>query len=161
MDPEIKIDPRDDHPSGLKPIASHPFFCSNKNVNHQTDALKELHGTPEKPIDIEDKRPRKYVNWEYEYILRKMSGPYQKCGQELLEDPKTGRSLDRIVVRDTGSNHHVFWFDVTEPMAEQGKTMEKAFADFKAGKPVAPEDRKAIEGAIKLQEEARRRKEKQ
>lgn len=154
---EIQIDPTDSHPSGLKPIGSNPVFCPKKNVDHRTDTLKELHGTPEKPILVEETHPRKYINWEYEYILRKMPSPYIKCLQELLEAENPHRDLDRIVVRDIGGNHHVFYFDMTAGFKAEGVRIAKAVEDYEAGRPVDASDRKAILNAIRVKKDATKR----
>lgn len=154
---DVVFDPEDTHPSGLTPLVHQPVTCSNKNVNHRTDAFKELHGSPEKPTLVPDARNGKYVAWEYEYMARTMPTPYNKCLQELLLQEATGRRFDRIVVRDIGGNHHVFYFDVTARIDEAGTRLKTAFEDYQAGRPVDPLDREAIETAIKIQKEAKRR----
>ena len=121
----------------MKLIASQPCFCPKKDVDHNSDAEMEQHGTPESPIEVEEKRDKKYIQWEYEYILRKMPTPYNKCQQQLY-DGADDRHLDRIVVRDVGGKHHVFWFDVTEQLDLSIKKLDKVYQDMKAKKPVRP-----------------------
>lgn len=150
----VRHEEADAHPSDLTPVASNPVFCPNKNVHHRTDAMKELHGSRERPIEVPQAPNGRYVEWEYAEILRRMPVPYTKCVQELLRDETAGKDLDRIVVRDVGSNHHVFWFDVTERLKEKSREMARAFEDYRAGKPVSREYRAAIEGAMKLRKEA-------
>ncbi len=154
---DVVVEPEDTHPSGLKPVARHPVCCPKKDVMHRTDDLKELHGTPSNPIVVPEESGAKYVQWEYKQILRKMPTPYHKCLQELLIEESTDRSFDRIVVRDIRGKHHVFYFDVTARLAEQTARMVKASEDYEAGRPIDPKDRDAIETAIRVQKEAKRR----
>ncbi len=154
---DVVVEPEDTHPSGLKPVARQPVCCPKKDVLHRTDDLKELHGTPSNPIVVPAARNGKYVQWEYSHIARKMPTPYNKCLQELLEEEATGRSFDRLVVRDIGGRHHVFYFDITERLAEETARMVKAAADYQAGRPIDPKDRESIEMAIKLKREAQGR----
>lgn len=149
---DIIVEPEDTHPSGLRPTMAQPVMCPNTNVKHKTDSFKELHSTRENPIVVPEARNGKYVAWEYDKMMRMMPGPYHKCLQELLEEEATGRKFDRIVLRDMRGNHHVFYFDVTARLAEVGERMKKAYEDYQAGKPIAdPQDREAIEAAIKLE----------
>ncbi len=155
---DIILDPEDTHPSGLRPIANQPVMCPNKNVKHRTDSLKELHGSPKDPIVVPEVRNEKYVAWEYEYLNRAMPTPYKKCLQELLHEEASNRNFDRLVVRDIGGNHHVFYFDITARLAERGERMKKACEDYEAGRPVDPRDREAIEAAIRIKKEAEGRR---
>ena len=133
-------------------VCSLPFACTNKNILHDTDALKELHGSPEKPIPLGEKRIRKYVAWEYEEIGR-VVGIYHRCFQQLFEDktrtPKF--SMDRLVVRDIKGNHHVFYFDISEPINEDGIQAKKDWEDYQAGKPIDPRRKAHFEKAIEMQ----------
>lgn len=52
----------------LEGVCSAPFGCPNKNVQHDTDDLKELHGSKEKPIPVTEMHGGKYVAWEYKEI---------------------------------------------------------------------------------------------
>ena len=154
---DIRVEPEDTHPSGLRPVAHQPVLCSNKNVKHRTDAFKELHGSRTDPIVVPAVRNGKYIAWEYDHMNRKMSAPFKKCLQELLHEEATGKDFDRLVLRDISGNHHVFYFDVTDRMAEEQERMKKAYADYEAGKTVDPRDREAIEAAIKVKKEAEKR----
>lgn len=136
-------------------VASYLRGCPNKNVRHETDDLKELHGTLDKPIVVEEIRDKKYVQWEYAFINRAMPGPYHICLQSLHKDGQ--RQFDRVVVRDYSGNHHVFLFDITAAMAERDKEMKKAFGDLQAGRPVSPDLEKFIKKAIELKRTGQRR----
>jgi hypothetical protein len=155
---DVVLELEDTHPSGLRPIARQPILCPNKNVKHRTDSLKEMHGSREQPIVVPEARNGKYVAWEYEHMGRMMPSPYKKCLQELLHEEATGRDFDRLVVRDIRGNHHVFYFDVTARLAEEGVRMKKACEDYEAGRPVNAHDREAIEAAIRVTKEAEKRR---
>ena len=107
---------------------------------------------------VTEMRDTKYVAWEYEYLNRTMPTPYKKCLQELLREESTGRHFDRLVVRDIGGNHHVFYFEITAQIAARGERMKRAFEDYEAGRSVDPKDREAIEAAIKLKRNAEKRR---
>lgn len=153
---DVIVDLEDSHPSGLRPISNQPVMCPNKNVKHRTDSFKELHGSPKEPIMVAEMREEKYVAWEYEHLNRAMRTPYKKCLQELLREEATGRHFDRLVVRDIGGNHHVFYFEITAQYVNRGERMKKACEDYQAGRPVDPRDRECIEAAIKLKKDAER-----
>jgi len=110
------------------------------------------HGSPESPIKIEDSRQERYVPWEYEHIDRHVTLP-RRCLQGLCE--AGGRFLDRIVVRDAGFKHHVFYFDVTEPMAAGLKKIKDGLEDMKKNRDkLSPKDRQMLE-AIEQDERKR------
>lgn len=138
-------------------ICTAPFGCPNKNIRHDTDDLKELHGSMEKAIPVEETRNRKYVPWEYNEISR-IAGLYHRCQQQLFEDrTKTPKiSVDRIVVRDVKGNHHVFYFDISKPINEDEVLMKKAYEDMQAGKPIDPERKALLEKAIEMQKGGKR-----
>jgi hypothetical protein len=133
-------------------VCSLPFSCTNKNVKHETDDLKELHGSLEHPIPVEETRINRYVAWEYKHIGRVLP-PYHRCFQQLFEDrihePRI--SIDRVVVRDIKGNHHVFYFDVSAPMNADLVIRKKAFEDFQAGKPIDPKMKAEFEKAMEIQ----------
>lgn len=138
-------------------VCTAPFGCPNKNISHDTDALKELHGSMEKPIPVEETRNRKYVPWEYNEISR-IAGLYHRCQQQLFEDrTKTPKvSVDRIVVRDIKGNHHVFYFDISKPINDDLVIMEQAWKDYQAGKPIDPERKKWLDKAMAFQKSGKR-----
>lgn len=142
------------HP-GLKFVAAQPKECPQAEFDHSLDREMEMHGSHVEPILVEEQRVKKYVQWEYEYILLRIL--YHKCFQQLLLDEDRKRELDRIVVRDYGGKHHVFYFDITVQKGERNKEMKQAYADYQAGKPVDPADLAAIKQAEKLQGEARKK----
>jgi len=129
-------------------VCTAPFGCTNRNVRHETDDLKELHGSPEKPIPVEERDVNKFVKWEWEHIGRSVV-PFNRCQQSLHEE--NDRWFDRIVVRDSGGKHHVFWFEITDQYKERSQAMKQAFEDYKAGKAIPEEARKAILKAEKAQ----------
>ncbi len=106
----------------------------------------ERHGSPQAPIKIDEKRPERAVRWEYEQIDRALMLP-KRCLQSLVMED--GRSMDRIVVRDAGFKHHVFYFDVTEKLAVETKQIGDVIENMKRNRDkLSPEDRemlKAIE----------------
>lgn len=136
-------------------VCTAPFGCPNKNISHDTDALKELHGSLENPIPVAD--TPKYVAWEYSQI-DKIAGLYHRCQQQLFKDrSKTPEiSVDRIVVRDIKGNHHVFYFDVSKPTNADLIIMEQAWKDYQAGKPIDPKRRALLEKAIVMQKTGNR-----
>lgn len=138
-------------------VCTAPFGCPNKNISHDTDALKELHGTLEQPVPVGDVRDGKYVPWEYQEISR-IAGLYHRCQQQLFEDrTKTPRiSVDRIVVRDVKGNHHVFYFDVSKPINDDLVIMEQAWKDYQAGKPIDPKRKVLLEKALEMQRRGKR-----
>lgn len=136
-------------------VCSAPFGCPNKNITHDTDALKELHGSPEAPIAVPN--IEKYVAWEYSQI-DKIVGLYHRCLQQLFKDynrvPKF--SMDRLVVRDIKGNHHVFYFDISAPINADTIIMEQAWKDYQAGKPIDPKRKALLEKAISFQKSGKR-----
>jgi hypothetical protein len=136
----------------LELVCSAPFGCPNKNVQHETDDLKEMHGTKEKPLPVAETRIKKYVAWEYDEIGR-ILGIYHRCYQQLFQDgEKTPRvSMDRLVVRDIKGNHHVFYFDISGPINEDLVIREKAWKDYQEGKPIDPKLKADFEKAIEIQ----------
>jgi len=95
--------------------------CPDNNIDHAKDEGMELHGSVEAPIKVLELRQDRYVPWEYGHIDGKITLP-KRCLQVLIE--KNGRRIDRIVIRDAGFNHHVFYFDVTEPLDVLRKQLE-------------------------------------
>jgi len=133
-------------------VVSAPFGCTNNNIRHETDELKELHGSLEKPIPVPEMREHRYVAWEYEEIGRQVV-PFNKCFQQLFEDKEVSprKVVDRVVVRDIGGQHHVFYFDVSIQSNAELVKYEQAFKDYEAGKPIDPQRKIYIEKAIAAQ----------
>jgi hypothetical protein len=136
----------------LELVCSAPFGCPNKNVQHETDDLKEMHGTKEKPLPLGETRIKKYVAWEYEEIGR-ILGIYHRCFQQLFQDTKQSPrvSMDRIAVRDIKGNHHVFYFDISGPINEDLVIREKAWKDYQEGKTIDPRLKADFEKALEIQ----------
>lgn len=139
----------------LKLICSTPFGCPNKNVRHETDDLKELHGSLEKPLALGDASTKGYIRWMYAEIDRKVMLA-KRCYKDLFGDLKDARRIDRIVVRDVKGNHHVFYFDVSAPMNEDGKRLEQAYKDMQEGKAIDPETRRLFEEVEDMKRTGRR-----
>lgn len=148
----------------LKLVCSTPFGCPNKNVRHETDDLKELHGSIDKPLPLGDSSPKGYIRWMYAEIDRRVMLA-KRCYKDLFGDiggTKAGdgmvstRRIDRIVVRDVKGNHHVFYFDVSAPMEEDGKKLEAAYKDMQAGKEIDPETKRLFEEVQDMQRTGRR-----
>jgi hypothetical protein len=133
-------------------VVSAPFGCSSHGVPHEDDEGKELHGSMDKPIPVDDTRAGHYVKWEYEHMGRVLP-PFNRCYQQLFEDrEKSPRvSVDRLVVRDISGKHHVFYFDVSIPINTDLQEMEKAWKDYQAGKPIDPKRRAMFEKALDMQ----------
>lgn len=138
-------------------VCTAPFGCPNKNISHDTDDLKELHGSLEHPVPVGDVRDGKYVPWEYQEISR-IAGLYHRCQQQLFEDgTKTPKiSVDRIVVRDIKGNHHVFYFDISKPINDDLVIMEQAWKDYQAGKSIDPKRKALLEKALEMQKRGKR-----
>lgn len=132
-------------------VCSAPFGCTNKNIRHETDDLKELHGSMEKPIPVGEVG-EKYVAWEYAFIDKALP-PYHKCFQQLFEDKEASprKCVDRVVVRDVAGRHHVFYFDISVPMNARSVKYEQAWKDYEAGKPIDPRIKADFEKAIAAQ----------
>lgn len=132
-------------------VVSSPFGCPNKNVRHETDDLKKIHGSLEKPIPVPEMREDKYVAWEYEEIGRQVV-PFNKCFQQLFEDTTVcpRKAVDRVVVRDIGGGHHVFYFDISIQSNAARAQFEQAVKDYESGKPVDPKLKMWIEKAIEI-----------
>ena len=131
-----------------KMIVCHPSQCQYESHNHGSNHKSEVHGSFSEPIKVEEVHKDRYVKWEYHYILKKFL--YHKCLQQFMSDEKFVKRVDRIVVRDYGGKHHVFYFDVTEATQLEDKRFEQVMKDYEAGKPIAPNDKRAIEAAIDL-----------
>jgi hypothetical protein len=133
-------------------VVSAPFGCPNKNIRHETDDLKDLHGSLDKPIPVPEMREDKYVAWEYEEIGRQVV-PFNKCFQQLFEDKNVSprKAVDRVVVRDIGGRHHVFYFDISIQSNAARVQFAQAVKDYEAGKPIDPQRKVYIEKAIAAQ----------
>lgn len=133
-------------------VVSAPFGCPNKNVRHESDNVKELHGSLEKPIPVPEMSEDKYVAWEYEEIGRQVV-PFNKCFQQLFQDEKElpRKAVDRIVVRDAGGRHHVFYFDISVQSNAARAQFEQAVKDYEGGKPIDPKRKMWIEKAMAAQ----------
>lgn len=125
----------------MKPVAGTGNSCPEP-VDHHKDEGMERHGSPEAPMKIEERRPERAVRWEYEQIDRALTLP-KRCMQSLVMS--NSRSLDRIVVRDAGFKHHVFYFDVTDKLQAETKQIGDFVEQMKKNRDrLSPEDRKLL-----------------
>jgi len=135
-------------------IVSHPNYCPNKNIRHETDDLKTMHSTKEAPIKVEEERGDRFVRWEYEYI-EKILGLYHRCHQDYLEE--NGHKMDRLVARDYTGNHHVFYFDITAQIDADDAILKKAYEDMQAGKSIDPKLKALFEKSQEIQKKNQKR----
>ncbi len=131
-----------------KLLGCHPSQCQYESHSHGLNHKSEVHGSFADPIKVEEMNKDRYAKWEYNYILKRFL--YHKCLQQLLSDEEFVKRVDRVVVRDYGGKHYVFYFDVTEPMLLEDKRFEQVMKDYQAGKPIDPKDKKVIEVAIDI-----------
>ncbi len=131
-----------------KLLGFHPSQCQYEDHNHGSNYKSKVHGSFAEPIKVEEMDKDRYIKWEYNYILKMFL--YHKCLQQLLSDEKFVKRVDRVVVRDYGGKHHIFYFDITEPMQLEDKRFKQVLKDYQAGKAISPGDKKAIEAAIDL-----------
>lgn len=141
----------------LKLIVTAPFQCPfHSNEEHMHDDDFEVHSYPDSAI----KAPghNKYVAWEYEHIGKALPLPFKRCQQQLIQDDeqKPIFSLDRLVVRDIKGEHHVFYFDVTEPLAKERGIYQQAWEDHLNGKKIDPGIAKDFERAAEVKTQGSR-----
>lgn len=125
----------------MKNIAGTGNGCPEPMDHHKDDGM-ERHGSPQAPIKIEERHPDRAVRWEYEQIDRVLMLP-KRCLQSLVMED--GRSMDRIVVRDAGFKHHVFYFDVTDKLAAETNQIKDVIENLKKNRDkLSPEDRELL-----------------